>query len=70
MNFEVPKLKVLDLSHTLVDDKTLYALSESCRGLSELLLRNCYHVTKKGVKHVVKYYTTERNQFEALLCGY
>jgi F-box and leucine-rich repeat protein 2/20 len=54
MNFEVPKLKVLNLSHTLVDDITLYAISKNCRGILQLLLKNCYHITKKGVKHMVE----------------
>ncbi|KEH36044.1 RNI superfamily protein [Medicago truncatula] len=54
MNFEAPKLEVLDLSNTMVDDETLYVISKSCCGLLQLLLKNCYHVTEKGVKHVVE----------------
>jgi len=54
MNFEVPKLEVLNLSHTSVDDETLYATSKSCCGLLQLLLENCRNVTGKGVMHVAK----------------
>ncbi|CAJ2640294.1 F-box/LRR-repeat protein [Trifolium pratense] len=53
MNFEVPKLKVLDLSYTLVDDETLYIISKNCCGLLQLELKCCYHVTEKGVMHVL-----------------
>jgi len=54
MNFEAPKLEVLDLSNTMVDDETLCVISKSCCGLLQLLPKNCYHVTEKGVKHVVE----------------
>ncbi|AES87317.1 putative leucine-rich repeat domain, L domain-containing protein [Medicago truncatula] len=54
MNFEISKLEVLNLSHTRVDDKTLYAISKSCCGLLQLLLENCRNVTGKGVMDVVK----------------
>ncbi|KEH39632.1 putative leucine-rich repeat domain, L domain-containing protein [Medicago truncatula] len=54
INFEVPKLEVLNLSETMVDDETLHVISKSCRGLLQLLLKKCYHVTDKGVKHVVE----------------
>jgi len=54
MNFEVPKLEVLDLSETRVDDEALYEISKSCRGLLRLLLEHCSDVTPKGVRHVVK----------------
>ncbi|XP_058734374.1 F-box/LRR-repeat protein 14-like [Vicia villosa] len=54
MNFEVPKLEVLNLSLTRVDDETLYAISKGCRGLLQLYLENCDCITKKGVKHVVE----------------
>jgi F-box/leucine-rich repeat protein 2/20 len=54
MNFEFPKLEVLNLSDTEVDDKTLYVISKSCRGLLQLLLKNCDYVTANGVKHVVE----------------
>jgi hypothetical protein len=54
MNFEIPNLEVLNLSSTRVDDEALYAISKSCRGLSQLLLEYCYDVTVKGVRHVVE----------------
>jgi F-box/leucine-rich repeat protein 2/20 len=54
MNFQVPKLEVLNLSFTRIDDKILYAISKSCPGLLQLDLEKCYKITKKGVKQVVK----------------
>ncbi|PNX88320.1 F-box/LRR-repeat protein, partial [Trifolium pratense] len=54
MNFEVPQLKVLNLSYTSIDDKTLYVISKSCCGLLQLLLESCKNVTKNGVEHVVE----------------
>ncbi|GAU36462.1 hypothetical protein TSUD_166280 [Trifolium subterraneum] len=51
---EVPKLEVLNLSRTKVDDKTLYVISKHCRGLLQLLLDYCCHVTDQGVKHVIE----------------
>jgi len=54
MNFEVPKLEVLNLSHTKVDDEALYVISKSCRRLLQLLLERCCDVTEKGVKYVVE----------------
>jgi F-box/leucine-rich repeat protein 2/20 len=54
MNFEVPKLEVLNLSYTNIDDQTLYVISKSCCGLLQLLLKDCPDVTEKGVEHVVK----------------
>jgi len=54
MNFEVPKLEVLNLSDTNVDDETLHLTSKNCRGLSRVLLNDCHNITEKGVKHVVE----------------
>lgn len=54
MKFVVPKLEVLNLSNTRVDDETLYAISKNCPGLLQLLLELCNDVTEKGVKHVVE----------------
>jgi F-box and leucine-rich repeat protein 2/20 len=54
MNFVVPKLEVLDLSNTEVNDETLNAISKSCSGLLELSLEYCYHITEKGVKDLVE----------------
>jgi len=52
MNFVVPKLEVLNLSNTKVDDKTLYVISKNCCGLLKLIVDHCNNVTKKGVEHV------------------
>ncbi|KAK2414133.1 F-box/LRR-repeat protein [Trifolium repens] len=49
-----PKLEVLNLSDTTVDDETLYVISKNCRGLLQLYLEKCRQVTMKGVKHVVE----------------
>ncbi|CAJ2656355.1 F-box/LRR-repeat protein [Trifolium pratense] len=54
MNFQVPKLEVLNLSFTRIDDKTLDAISKSCTGLLQLDLKRCYNITGKGVKQVVE----------------
>jgi len=54
INFEVPKLKVLELSRTRVNDDALFVISKNCRGILRLLLKDCHDVTEKGVKHVVK----------------
>lgn len=54
IDFEVPNLEVLDLTHTRVDDDTLYVISKTCRGLLKLSLQLCTNVTEKGVMHVVK----------------
>jgi hypothetical protein len=54
MNFQVPKLEVLNLSFTRIDDKTLYVISKSCSGLLHLNLEECRHVTDNGVKQVVE----------------
>ncbi|KEH19308.1 F-box/RNI superfamily protein [Medicago truncatula] len=54
MNFKVPKLEVLNLSHTKVDDEALYVISKSCRRLLQLLLERCCDVTEKGEKYVVE----------------
>ncbi|XP_058729691.1 F-box/LRR-repeat protein 4-like [Vicia villosa] len=54
MNFEAPKLEVLNLSHTRVDNAELHVISKSCRGLLQLSLQNCYRVSNTGVKHVLE----------------
>ncbi|XP_050897992.1 uncharacterized protein LOC127104892 [Lathyrus oleraceus] len=53
MNFEVPQLKVLNLSNTNVDDETLCVVSKNCSGLLQLILQNCDDITKEGIKHVL-----------------
>jgi F-box and leucine-rich repeat protein 2/20 len=52
INFVVPKLEVLDLSGTTVDDETLHVISEKCSGLLQIILGR--YVTEKGVKHMVE----------------
>jgi F-box and leucine-rich repeat protein 2/20 len=54
INFAVPKLEVLNLSNTKVDNEALYMISKNCCGLLQLLLEKCNNVTEKGVKHVVE----------------
>ncbi|XP_058742504.1 uncharacterized protein LOC131615000 [Vicia villosa] len=54
MNYELPKLKVLNLSGSKADDETLYSISNNCCGLLQLFLNSCYVCTEKGVKHVVE----------------
>ncbi|KEH29068.1 putative leucine-rich repeat domain, L domain-containing protein [Medicago truncatula] len=54
MNFKVPKLEVLNLSYTEVDDEALRMISKSCCRLLHLLLEGCFIVTMTGLKHVVE----------------
>ncbi|CAK8544543.1 unnamed protein product [Lathyrus sativus] len=54
MNFELPKLKMLNFSSSNVDDEILYSISKSCCGLLQLLIKGCLRCTEKGVKHVVE----------------
>jgi len=54
MNFQVPKLEVLNLSKTKIDDETSYVISKSCCGLLQLDLELCDRITEKGVRHVVE----------------
>ncbi|KEH28627.1 F-box/RNI superfamily protein [Medicago truncatula] len=49
-----PKLEVLNLSHTNVDDETLCVISKCCRGLLQLVLDGCAAVTEMGVKHALE----------------
>ena len=53
MNFEAPKLEVLNLSQIGVDEDALYVISKSCPNLLQLDLEHCRYVTDKGLKHVV-----------------
>jgi F-box/leucine-rich repeat protein 2/20 len=53
-NFQVPKLKMLNLSFTDVEDEALYAISKSCCGLLQLLLRDCDECKDMGVKYVLE----------------
>ncbi|XP_058742510.1 uncharacterized protein LOC131615006 [Vicia villosa] len=54
MNFDVPKLKMLNLSFSEIDDEALYSISKNCCGLLQLLINDCLKCTEKGVKHVVQ----------------
>jgi len=54
MNFQVPKLEVLNVSETKIDDETLYVISKSCCGLLQLDLERCDQITENGVRHVVE----------------
>jgi len=54
INIEVPKLKVLELSSTRVNDDALFVISKNCHGIFQLSLNDCDDVTEKGVKHVVE----------------
>ncbi|XP_058740746.1 uncharacterized protein LOC131613042 [Vicia villosa] len=54
MNFEVPKLKMLNLSFSEIDDEALYSISKSCCGLLQLFLNDCSECTEKGVTHVIE----------------
>ncbi|XP_058722178.1 uncharacterized protein LOC131593634 [Vicia villosa] len=54
MNFEAPKLEVLNLSHTGVNNAELYVISKSCPRLLQLLLENCNYVSNTGAKHVAE----------------
>jgi len=64
MNFKVPKLEVLDLSNTSVDDETLYVISKYCCGLLQLFLYDCDNVTQEGVKHVLEKCTQLRKIYK------
>jgi hypothetical protein len=61
VNFVVPKLEVLDLSNTDVDDETLYVISKNFHALLQLLLEQCNGVTENGVKHVLENCTQLRD---------
>lgn len=45
MNFKVPKLEVLNLLFTRVDDETLYIITKNCHIILQLLLVYCECVT-------------------------
>jgi F-box/leucine-rich repeat protein 2/20 len=52
--FNISTLKVLNLSESRIDDRSLYAISTGCLGLLELDLGHCYDITEKGVMQVVE----------------
>ena len=54
VNFKAPKLEVLNLSLSRIDDVTMRTISRICPRLQQLDLESCYNVTEKGVKLVVE----------------
>jgi F-box/leucine-rich repeat protein 2/20 len=54
MNFQAPKLEVLNLSYSTVDDLTLNVISNTCGGLLQLLLEYCDYVTHNGVNRALQ----------------
>jgi hypothetical protein len=54
LNFEVPKLEVLNLSNTIIHCPTLDVISKSFPGLLELILEHCPAISKRGVGCVVE----------------
>jgi len=54
MNFQIPKLEVLNFSMTKINDETLYVISKSCSGLLLLDLEGCCYITEKGVMEILK----------------
>ncbi|PNY01690.1 F-box/LRR-repeat protein [Trifolium pratense] len=67
INFEVPKLEVLNLTMTIVDDEALCVISKRCPGLLQLLLTNCKNITDNGVMQVVKN-CTQLREINLQLC--
>jgi hypothetical protein len=57
LNFAFPKLEVLSLSETHIDDEALYMILKNCCGILQLFLQNCKNITDKGMMHVIKYCT-------------
>ncbi|KAI9089560.1 hypothetical protein K1719_029165 [Acacia pycnantha] len=53
IGFELPKLEVMNLSHSRIDDEALSTVSKTCCGLTHLELQNCFNVTSNGVRCVV-----------------
>lgn len=54
INFDLPKLEVLNLSESRIGDEALSIISKTCCGLTHLDLQNCFNVTANGVKQVVE----------------
>ena len=42
------------MSHTSVNDETLYVISRNCSGLLQLYLESCRGITGNGVMHAVE----------------
>ncbi|KAK9501330.1 hypothetical protein O3M35_012066 [Rhynocoris fuscipes] len=43
-----------------IDDECIKQISESCRNLKELSLRNCFKITKDGFEHLINISTLQR----------
>lgn len=54
LEFELPKLKVLSLMFSGIDDDALAMIGKRCCGLLKLDLAGCLSLTSKGVKEVVE----------------
>ncbi|KAJ8755386.1 hypothetical protein K2173_019184 [Erythroxylum novogranatense] len=54
LNFELPKLEILQAQGTGMDDEALAAISKKCPGLLQLDLEGCLNVTTKGVTQLVQ----------------
>lgn len=54
IGFELPKLEVMNLSQSRIDDEALSIVSKTCCGLTHLELQNCFNVTSNGVRNVVE----------------
>jgi hypothetical protein len=65
-NFEVPKLKVLNLSYSSVDDRTLYAITKGCTGILKLTQTLWWGRIQGSEAWATKLQTTQRYQFETL----
>lgn len=53
IDFELPKLEVLQAEGLGIDDEALTKISKRCRRLSHLDLEGCLNVTAKGVEGVI-----------------
>lgn len=60
MNFEVPNMNALTLSFSLVDEKSLYAISMRCCKFLQFIITCYFGFTEKGLQHVFKNYTQLR----------
>lgn len=54
INIKTPKLEVLNLSLSRIDNVVMYAISKISPRLQKLDLERCYGITEKGVKLVVE----------------
>ncbi|GAV91023.1 hypothetical protein CFOL_v3_34423 [Cephalotus follicularis] len=54
IDFDLPKLEVLEVEGSVMNDDALAAIGKKCCGLLCLHLQGCLNVTRRGVKHVVE----------------